>query len=129
MVFFQQYVLGCLSQLSYVVGDESTGRAVVVDPHRDVSVYLQDATERGLRRVDEVATGDDERSGGQSGQTCDNPEQRRLARAARAQYDTGLLVLDGQREPLESGDAARRGRVHGKELPGLDERAHASVSR
>ena len=48
-MFFQQYVLGCLSQLSYVVGDESTGRAVVVDPHRDVSVYLQDATERGLR--------------------------------------------------------------------------------
>jgi hydroxyacylglutathione hydrolase len=49
MMFFQQYVLGCLSQLSYVVGDESTGRAVVVDPHRDVSVYVQDANERGLR--------------------------------------------------------------------------------
>ena len=48
-MFFHQYVLGCLSQLSYVVGDESTGRAVVVDPHRDVSVYLQDANERGLR--------------------------------------------------------------------------------
>ena len=48
-MFFQQYVLGCLSQLSYVVGDESTGRAVVVDPHRDVSVYLRDATEHGLR--------------------------------------------------------------------------------
>ena len=48
-MFFQQYVLGCLSQLSYVVGDESTGRAVVVDPHRDVSVYLQDAAEHGLR--------------------------------------------------------------------------------
>ena len=48
-MFFQQYVLGCLSQLSYLVGDESTGRAVVVDPHRDVSVYLQDATEHGLR--------------------------------------------------------------------------------
>ena len=40
-MFFQQYVLGCLSQLSYLVGDESTGRAVVVDPHRDVSVYLR----------------------------------------------------------------------------------------
>jgi glyoxylase-like metal-dependent hydrolase (beta-lactamase superfamily II) len=48
-MFFQQYVLGCLSQLSYLVGDGSTGRAVVVDPHRDVSVYLQDATEHGLR--------------------------------------------------------------------------------
>ena len=48
-MFFQQYVLSCLSQLSYLVGDESTGRAVVVDPHRDVSVYLQDAIEHGLR--------------------------------------------------------------------------------
>ena len=37
-MFFQQYVLGCLSQLSYLVGDESTGRAVVVDPHREMSV-------------------------------------------------------------------------------------------
>jgi glyoxylase-like metal-dependent hydrolase (beta-lactamase superfamily II) len=38
-----------LSQLSCLVGDESTGRAVVVDPHRDVSVYVRDANERGLR--------------------------------------------------------------------------------
>ena len=38
-VIFKQYALGCLSQLSYLIGDESTGRAVVVDPHRDVSVY------------------------------------------------------------------------------------------
>lgn len=48
-MFFQQYVLGCLSQLSYLVGDETTGRAVVVDPHRDVAVYLDDAADHGLR--------------------------------------------------------------------------------
>jgi rhodanese-related sulfurtransferase/glyoxylase-like metal-dependent hydrolase (beta-lactamase superfamily II) len=48
-VIFQQYVLGCLSQLSYLIGDETTGRAVVVDPHRDVSVYLRDAAAHGLR--------------------------------------------------------------------------------
>jgi hydroxyacylglutathione hydrolase len=48
-VFFRQYLLGCLSQLSYLVGDETSGRAVVVDPHRDVSVYLDDAADRGLR--------------------------------------------------------------------------------
>ena len=48
-MFFQQYVLGCLSQLSYLVGDETTGRAVVVDPHRDVAVYLDDAAAHGLR--------------------------------------------------------------------------------
>jgi hydroxyacylglutathione hydrolase len=48
-VIFRQYVLGCLSQLSYLIGDETSGRAVVVDPHRDVSVYLNDATVHGLR--------------------------------------------------------------------------------
>lgn len=48
-MIFRQYVLGCLSQLSYLIGDETSGRAVVVDPHRDVSVYLDDAAAHGLR--------------------------------------------------------------------------------
>lgn len=48
-MIFQQYSLGCLSQLSYLVGDETTGRAVVVDPHRDVAVYLDDAAAHGMR--------------------------------------------------------------------------------
>jgi rhodanese-related sulfurtransferase len=46
---FVQYYLDCLSQASYVVGDEGTGRAVVVDPRRDVDVYLDDAAANGLR--------------------------------------------------------------------------------
>ena len=48
-VIFKQYALGCLSQLSYLIGDETTGRAVVVDPHRDVSVYTGDAAANQLR--------------------------------------------------------------------------------
>jgi hydroxyacylglutathione hydrolase len=48
-MFFRQYYLGCLSHASYLVGDESTGRAVVIDPQRDVSQYLDDATQSGLR--------------------------------------------------------------------------------
>jgi glyoxylase-like metal-dependent hydrolase (beta-lactamase superfamily II)/rhodanese-related sulfurtransferase len=47
-VIFRQYELGCLSLFSYLVGDEGTGRAVVVDPQRDVSRYLADAEELGL---------------------------------------------------------------------------------
>ena len=39
-MIFEQHYLGCLSQASYLIGDESTGRAVVVDPRRDVSPYL-----------------------------------------------------------------------------------------
>jgi hydroxyacylglutathione hydrolase len=46
---FVQYYLDCLSQASYLVGDEETGRAVVVDPRRDVHVYLDDAAAAGLR--------------------------------------------------------------------------------
>jgi hydroxyacylglutathione hydrolase len=46
---FAQYYLDCLSQASYLVGDETTGRAVVVDPRRDVRSYLDDAAAAGLR--------------------------------------------------------------------------------
>jgi glyoxylase-like metal-dependent hydrolase (beta-lactamase superfamily II)/rhodanese-related sulfurtransferase len=45
---FVQYYLDCLSHASYLVGDETTGRAVVVDPQRDVAEYLSDAKELGL---------------------------------------------------------------------------------
>jgi hydroxyacylglutathione hydrolase len=48
MIFTQHY-LSCLSQASYFIGDESTGRAVVVDPRRDVGIYLEEAAEHGLR--------------------------------------------------------------------------------
>lgn len=48
MIFTQHY-LECLSQASYLIGDESTGRAVVIDPRRDVDEYLAQAAENGLR--------------------------------------------------------------------------------
>jgi glyoxylase-like metal-dependent hydrolase (beta-lactamase superfamily II)/rhodanese-related sulfurtransferase len=44
----QQYYLDCLSHASYLIGDETTGRAVVVDPQRDVAEYVADAREQGL---------------------------------------------------------------------------------
>ena len=45
---FVQYYLDCLSQASYLIGDETTGRAAVVDPRRDVQDYLDDAAASGL---------------------------------------------------------------------------------
>ena len=45
---FIQYYLDCLSHASYLIADETTGRAVVVDPQRDVSEYLSDAKEFGF---------------------------------------------------------------------------------
>ena len=49
MLWFRQYYLGCLSHASYLVGDTTTGRAVVVDPQRDIAQYLDDAEGAGLR--------------------------------------------------------------------------------
>ncbi|MBN9635280.1 MAG: MBL fold metallo-hydrolase [Actinobacteria bacterium] len=47
-MILQQYYLDCLSHASYLIGDETTGRAVVVDPQRDVAGYVADAKELGL---------------------------------------------------------------------------------
>ena len=47
-MIFEQHYLDCLSQASYLIGDESSGRAVVVDPRRDIAPYLETATEHGL---------------------------------------------------------------------------------
>jgi glyoxylase-like metal-dependent hydrolase (beta-lactamase superfamily II)/rhodanese-related sulfurtransferase len=48
MMFFRQYYLACLSHASYLIGDTGTGRAVVVDPQRDVAQYVADAEANGL---------------------------------------------------------------------------------
>ncbi|WP_380282286.1 rhodanese-like domain-containing protein [Kitasatospora purpeofusca] len=45
---FVQFYLDCLSHASYLVGDRTTGRAVVVDPQRDVHDYLATAEDHGL---------------------------------------------------------------------------------
>ncbi|MGC1214010.1 MAG: rhodanese-like domain-containing protein [Micromonospora sp.] len=47
-MLFTQYYLDCLSQASYLIGDEATGRAVLVDPRRDIDEYLTDARAHGL---------------------------------------------------------------------------------
>jgi len=48
-MFFHQYYLDCLSHASYLIGDNTTGRAVVVDPQRDIAEYVADAEAHGLR--------------------------------------------------------------------------------
>lgn len=48
-MILEQFYLACLSQASYLVADEVSRRAVVVDPRRDVEEYLQYAEEHDLR--------------------------------------------------------------------------------
>ncbi|MEU3563880.1 MBL fold metallo-hydrolase [Kitasatospora sp. NPDC006786] len=55
-MIFSQYYLDCLSQASYLIADERTGRAVIVDPRRDVDEYLADAMSRGLTVVGVINT-------------------------------------------------------------------------
>jgi glyoxylase-like metal-dependent hydrolase (beta-lactamase superfamily II) len=42
-VVLKQYYLGCLAHASYLIADEASGCAAVVDPQRDVEQYLVDA--------------------------------------------------------------------------------------
>jgi hydroxyacylglutathione hydrolase len=55
-MIFTQYYLDCLSQASYLIGDDSTHQAVIVDPRRDVADYLADARAAGLRIVGVINT-------------------------------------------------------------------------
>jgi len=47
-MIFEQFYLECLSQASYLVADERTGRAVVVDPRRDIDQYVESAAEHNV---------------------------------------------------------------------------------
>ena len=46
-VLVEQFFLGCLAHASYLVGSE--GVAAVIDPQRDVDLYLSAAQEKGLK--------------------------------------------------------------------------------
>ncbi len=47
-MIFHQFYLNCLAHASYLIGDEQTRIAAVVDPQRDVERYLAFADEHGL---------------------------------------------------------------------------------
>src|SRR5579871_1092196 len=46
-MYFEQFYLGCLAHASYMAGSE--GIAAVIDPQRDVEIYLETARQNGLR--------------------------------------------------------------------------------
>lgn len=47
-MILEQFYLNCLAHASYLIGDEATRTAAVVDPQRDIDRYLTFADERGL---------------------------------------------------------------------------------
>ncbi|MBA3994766.1 MAG: MBL fold metallo-hydrolase, partial [Cyanobacteria bacterium DS2.3.42] len=48
-MILDQFYLGCLSHASYLIGDPVSKTAVVVDPQRDVSQYVEEAKKHGLK--------------------------------------------------------------------------------
>jgi hydroxyacylglutathione hydrolase len=46
-LYFQPFYLTCLAHASYMLGSE--GIAAVVDPQRDVEIYIEEAKQQGLR--------------------------------------------------------------------------------
>jgi glyoxylase-like metal-dependent hydrolase (beta-lactamase superfamily II)/rhodanese-related sulfurtransferase len=48
-LILKQFYLNCLAHASYLIGDEDTGIAAVVDPQRDIAQYLAFAAEHRLQ--------------------------------------------------------------------------------
>ncbi len=53
-MYFEQFYLGCLAHASYMAG--SQGVAAVIDPRRDVDIYLEAARRNGLRIAHVIET-------------------------------------------------------------------------
>jgi hydroxyacylglutathione hydrolase len=47
-MFLKQYYLGCLAHASYLIADQVSHTAIVVDPQRDIQQYLDDAQQLGF---------------------------------------------------------------------------------
>src|SRR5512144_194857 len=46
-MYFKQFYLGCLAHASYLIG--SDGEAAVVDPQRDVEMYINEAAGQAFK--------------------------------------------------------------------------------
>ena len=100
-MLIRQFVIEGLGHLSSLVADESSGAAVVVDPRRDVDVYLAEARARDLRisHVVESHLHNDYVSGG-----------RELAAITGAQHVIGAgAELRHEHRPVRDGDTFEAG--------------------
>ena len=53
---FEQINSEGLAQLSYIVGDDKAGVAAVIDPRRDVEIYVEQASSLGMRITHAIET-------------------------------------------------------------------------
>ncbi len=55
-MYLHQFYDTSLAQASYLIGCQATGEAIVIDPLRDITPYLERAAEEGLRITDVTET-------------------------------------------------------------------------
>jgi glyoxylase-like metal-dependent hydrolase (beta-lactamase superfamily II)/rhodanese-related sulfurtransferase len=55
-MIIHQFYLNCLAHASYVIGDEQTGTAAVIDPQRDIEQYLAFADQHKLKIAHVILT-------------------------------------------------------------------------
>src|SRR5215831_3510424 len=116
-MILKQFYLGCLAHASYLIGDETTHAAVVVDPQRDIDQYLGFAAEHGLEIRHVVLTHFHADFLAGHLELRDRTGARiYLGAAARAEYDF---------TPLRDGDAIELGRVR---LVALETPGHTAES-
>ena len=48
-MIFEQFYLNCLAHASYLIGDEETHIAAIIDPQRDIQRYLEAAERHGIQ--------------------------------------------------------------------------------
>src|ERR1700690_609090 len=97
-MFIRQFQIEGLGHLSTLIGDEEAGLAAVIDPRRDVDIYIDAARERGLRisHVFETHLHNDYVSGG-----------RELAVTTGAEHAIGAgAELAYEHRPMRNGDIA-----------------------
>ena len=105
-MFLRQFFIEGLGHGSYLVGDDDSGVGAVVDPRRDVDVYLETALEAGLtiRHVLETHTHNDYVSGA-----------KELAALTGATYwasgANGGAGLEFNHQSLKEGDSVKVGSV------------------
>ena len=109
----EQFAIEGLGHLSTLISDDDAGLAIVVDPRRDVDIYLAAARRRDLRIVEVVETHlhNDYVSGA-----------RELASLTGARHRIGAgAELEFAHEPVHDGDAFDVGAVR---LTALDTPGH-----
>jgi hydroxyacylglutathione hydrolase len=109
-MYFEQFYLTCLAHASYMIG--SQGEAAVIDPQRDVDLYLEAAEEQGLkiRHIFETHLHADFVSG-----------HKELAARTGAQIHIGAQAhAEFPHNPLRDGTEIKMGalRVRALETPG-----------